>query len=130
MLTTGKWTRIPWTGILGMKTAKWEQNGGAERRPGTGQHLSGRNFKPMLLSGFGRTSDVGLEGGWPSVGLTQELNLSLLHCQWILYHWAILTTMPQDIIKTANVKDRILKAAREKTKSYLLKQGNLHKVIR
>lgn len=68
MLTTGKWTRIPWTGILGMKTAKWEQNGGAERRPGTGQHLSGRNFKPMLLSGFGRTSDVGLEGGWPSVG--------------------------------------------------------------
>ena len=30
----------------------------------------------------------------------------------------------------ANVKERILKAAREKTKSYLLKQGNLHKVIR
>ena len=34
------------------------------RSPGTGQHLGGRNFKQMLLSGFGRTSRVGLEGGW------------------------------------------------------------------
>ena len=59
-------------GILGIKTAKWEQNRGAERRPGTGQQLSGRNFKPMWLSGFGRTSGVGLEGGWLNVG-----------CEWL-----------------------------------------------
>ena len=44
------------------------------------------------------------------------MNLSLLHCQWMLYHWAILTTMPQDIIKMAHVKERILKAARAKTR--------------
>lgn len=50
-------------GLLGSITAKWEQTRMAGRRPGTGQLLSGRLFKQMLLSGFGRMRRAGLKGG-------------------------------------------------------------------